>query len=134
MEQLFSSCPNAQARYETLIELGRAAPPLPAELKTEANRVPGCQSILYLHAELREGVLHCVAEADALISNGLVALMLSIYSGLTPEQILRNPPHFLERLGLSESLSMTRLQGLASIYRALQKWAAYSLNGRALAR
>jgi cysteine desulfuration protein SufE len=121
---LFEGCPTPQESYERLIQLGREAQPLSSHFKTAANRVTGCQSTLHLHAELIDGLLHFQAEADALISNGLAALMVSIYSGLPPELIVRHPPTFLRELGLSESLSITRLQGAASIYRAMQLRAA----------
>lgn len=127
IQELFQGCSTAQSRYEQLIALGRMAPPLPQHLKIEANRVAGCQSTLHLHADLREGRLHMAAQADALISNGLAALLISIYSGEAPETILRHPPTFLEPLGLQEDLSLTRLQGLASIYRAMQRHALAAL-------
>jgi cysteine desulfuration protein SufE len=127
IQQLFSACDTPQARYEQLIALGQRTPPLDPIHKTEANRVHGCQSTLYLVSTLQNGSFQLAAHADALISNGLAALLITLYQGETPETILRHPPRFLESLGLAESLSMTRLQGLASIYQALQRRAVAAL-------
>ncbi len=115
MKKIFASLPPAQ-RYETLIQMGRALPPLSPALKTPDRLVSGCQSTLYLSTTLQDGNLFFEASADALISAGLAALLIAIYSGESPFTVLKCPPHFIEELGLSASLSPNRSSGLAHIY------------------
>jgi cysteine desulfuration protein SufE len=107
---------STQERYQTLIEMGRKLPPLPDALKTTDRIVPGCQSTLYLYTILQDGKLFFQAHADALISAGLAALLVGVYSGETPETILKSPPDFIKELGISSSLSPNRSNGLSSIY------------------
>lgn len=106
---------------------GKKLPSFPEEYRTEKNLVPGCQSLLYLHAEQKEEGLHFYADSDALISKGLAALLVYYYSGETPETILKNKPTFLETLDIVQSLSPTRAGGVASLYVKMQKEALAAL-------
>ncbi len=112
----FSSLATAEERYHMLMEMGRRLPPLPQELKTPDRVVKGCQSTLYLHSFLKEGKLFFEASSEALISAGLAALLIAVYSGETPETILKCPPHFISELGIPASLSPSRSNGLAHIH------------------
>lgn len=99
-------------RYEHIVEMGRGLEGLPDALKDDAHQVPGCQSRVWLHARRSGRLLHFAADSDALIVRGLVALLLRVYSGRTPEEILATPPAFFEVLGLGSHLSGSRANGL----------------------
>lgn len=117
----------AEQRYARLIELGRQLPSFPAECKTEDRQVKGCQSLLYLAAHVEEGKLYFQASADALISAGLAALLIAVYSGESAETILTYPPTFISELGLSSSLSPNRSNGLAHIHLRMKQEALKAL-------
>jgi cysteine desulfuration protein SufE len=106
---------STEERYQKLMEMGKKLLPFPDAFKTAENRVSGCQSILYLYSEYREGKLIFYAQSDALISAGLAALLINVYSNETPETILKNPPEFIKELGIDASLSLNRSNGLANI-------------------
>ena len=127
LKHKFNSFSSPDDRYSYIIELGRALPPYPPEFKTSDRIVPGCQSTLYLHTTLKEGKLFCSAQCDALISLGLAALLISIYSGCDAKTILLNPPAFLQELGIFSALSPSRSNGLISIYTKMKKEALLSL-------
>lgn len=103
-------------RYEALIQMGKSLKKYPDELKTPDQIVPGCQSILYLNGELIDGKVIFSASADALISSGLAALLISLYSGESPETILTEPPTIIQELGIPTSLSLNRSNGFAHIH------------------
>lgn len=107
---------STESRYKTLIEMGKNLPPFPKEWKTPERIVQGCQSTLYLHSHLENGEIFFEAAADALISAGLAALLIAVYSGEAPETILKCPPDFIKELGLAASLSPNRSNGLANIH------------------
>ncbi len=113
---LFSSCSTPDARYQKIIELGRALPPYPPELMTPERIVSGCQSIVYLASTLHEGRVQFQVRSEALISAGLAALLLAVYNDETPEIILKCPPAFLDKLGIPASLTPGRSNGLSSMY------------------
>lgn len=116
VKKLFQSCATEEEKYNKLIELGKKNPPLNDKYKVEGNVVPGCQSIMYLHTELKEGKVNFQAESNALISSGLAAVLLMVYSGEEPDVILKCPPDYLEELGISTSLTPSRANGLYSIH------------------
>lgn len=116
IKDLFSKCLDAEAKYGLIIEMGRKVPALDPELKVPEKLVPGCQSIMHLHAELKEGTMRFFVESDALISAGLAALLIEVYNGETPESMLTSPPIYLEELGISASLTPNRANGLYSIH------------------
>src|SRR3989344_3411241 len=116
IKERFAAVSKPEERYDYLMELGRKLPAYPNELRTPERIVQGCQSILYLAAWLEGGWLHFAADSEALISKGLAALLIEAYSGLSPEEILLNPPVFLKELGLFASLSPNRSNGLLHIY------------------
>jgi len=116
IKHFFQSCRTDDDRYSALINLGRKLLALPPEYRTDDRLVPGCQSRLYLYSRFSNGLVHFEAAADALISAGLAALLIQAYSGESPETILKEPPRFLDELGLYASLSPNRSNGLASIH------------------
>lgn len=117
-------------RYQYLIDLGRKLPPLPDELKTEAYKVHGCQSQVWLvpGGDAHELVFRAIS--DSAIVSGLIALLLRVYSGRSAQEILDTPPRFIEAIGLAQYLSPTRSNGLAAM---LAKIREYAQNNFALA-
>ena len=118
---LFSTCTTAEKKYEKLIELGRTLPPFPEERKIPENLVKGCQSQMYVYSTYVTGKCFFQAHSEALISAGLVALLLLVYNEEPPEAILSCPPLFLEELQLHQSLSPSRSNGLASLLLRLKQ-------------
>jgi cysteine desulfuration protein SufE len=112
-----------EARYKHLIELGKKMPPMNEEFKTEDNKVKGCQSQVWLHAELIGDKVHFSADSDASIVKGIVALLVYVYSDSTPDEILMTKPTFLEDIGLREHLSMSRANGLTSMVKQISFYA-----------
>ena len=110
-------------RYQYIIELGRALPPMPDEFKTEANRVSGCQSKVWLHVQPQDDQIVFLADSDAAISKGLVSLLVRVYSGHTPQEIASASADFLEQIGLSSNLSSNRANGLASMLQRIKQTA-----------
>jgi cysteine desulfuration protein SufE len=127
LKKLFASLSNPEEKYQEIMSWGKKLSPYPEEHKIEKNLVPGCQSLLYLHAEQIENCLHFYADSDALISKGLAALLVYYYSGETAESVLKSKPTFLETLGIVQSLSPTRAGGVASLYVKMQKEALAAL-------
>jgi cysteine desulfuration protein SufE len=111
-------------RYQYLIDMGRRLPPFPDELRTEENRIRGCQSQVWFVPEERDGRLYFQAISDAAIVSGLIALLLRLYSGRDPQDILDTPPDFVEALQLQSHLSPTRSTGLSSMLDAIRRFAA----------
>ncbi len=114
-------------RYQYLIDLGRRLPEFPDELRVDENRIRGCQSQVWFVATRNGDRLEFQAISDAAIVSGLIALLLRIYSGRTPRDILDTPPDFVEALGLESHLSPTRSNGLASMLKAIRSFAAEAL-------
>ena len=107
-------------RYQLLIDLGRRLPPLPAQYKTDDFRLRGCQSVVHFAAETSDGEITFHAGSDAAIVQGLIALLLRVYSGRTPDEIRDTEAAFLSQIGLDSHLSPTRKTGLASMLTAIK--------------
>jgi len=116
IKALFAECPDTDSRYFRLIELGRELPPFPEEGKGPDNLVKGCQSTTYLHCVMQEEAVMVEAASDALISAGLAALLIHVYSGERPEVFLQCAPTYLEEIGIYTSLTPNRANGLASMH------------------
>lgn len=116
LKQRFESLKHPSAKYEYIIQLGKMIKPLENRYKTPSNLVRGCQSELYLHSELNNGKIFFYAGTDAIITAGLAALLIDVYSGQDLETVISFPPHFLETLGIHASLSPNRSQGISHIY------------------
>lgn len=123
-----------QDKYEHLIELGKDLPLIAPEQKTEANIVRGCQARVWLNAELRAStplsagpVVHFTADSDAMITKGLIALLVRVLNDRTPREILDAPLTFIDRIGLREHLSPNRANGLSAMMDQMKRYAlAYS--------
>ncbi len=121
VKKFFPQFLSAEDRYKALIDLGRSLPTLPPALKVPENLVSGCQSNLYLAARFIDGLVFFEAGSDALISAGLAALLINVYSGEPPETILKQPPDYVRDLGIAASLSANRSNGLAHIHLRMKK-------------
>ena len=117
-------------RYQLLIDLGNSQPPLDEHYKTEQNLIDGCQSRVWLQADLtQEGRIHFQAESDALIVKGIVALLIRVLDNQTPDDILQADLYFISRIGLHEHLSPTRSNGLVAMVKQMRAYAmAYRAN------
>ena len=128
--KLFSECKSWEDNYTKIIELGKNLQPLAEKEKTEKTRVEGCQAQIWLKAVYTNNklVFYGDGDGDALISRGLLALMLKFYSGLESSEILDLEPSFLKTLSLSEHLSPARVNGLSSLIKRIKYTAkAYNL-------
>ena len=115
-------------KYQLLIDLGSEQKPLEEKYTTEDNLIDGCQSRVWLQAEMRNGLLHLEAESDALIVKGIVALLIRVLSDHTPQDILDADLYFIEQIGLKEHLSPTRANGLLAMIKKIRTYAvAYSI-------
>lgn len=122
--QDFSALSQWEDRYKKIIELGKALPPFPEELRVEQNIVKGCQSQVWLSAKLdNQGNMVIHGDSDALIVKGLVALLLKVYSGTPPAEVLVTPPEFLRALGFEGNLSPSRANGLHSMLKQIKMYA-----------
>ena len=110
-------------KYKHLIELGKKLHPMDETFKVEKNLVRGCQSKVWFHVEIQDGRLYFQGDSDAAIVKGIVALLLSVYSDRTPDEILSTKPTFLEDIGLREHLSMSRSNGLSSMLKQISLYA-----------
>ncbi|QNJ97344.1 SufE family protein [Constantimarinum furrinae] len=110
-------------RYEYLIELGKHLPLIAEENKTEDKLIKGCQSKVWLHSELKDGKVVFTADSDAIITKGIVAIMVRVFSNQTPEAILDANTDFIDKIGLKEHLSPTRANGLVAMIKQLKLYA-----------
>ena len=114
-------------KYEYLIELGKNLAPYPEEAKTDDRLIKGCQSRVWLDWKMEGGRLYFSADSDAIITKGIISLLISVYSGRTPEEIAGDDFSFLGRIGLKENLSPTRANGLVSMIQTVRKAAESNL-------
>ncbi|MDD3179949.1 MAG: SufE family protein [Opitutaceae bacterium] len=121
---------DAQERLGAVVDRARRLPPLPENERTEAHRVHSCISQAWVVGELRDGRCHFRADADSPLVRGLLALLCDLYSGATPAEIVAVEPKLLDDLGLSRSLSTTRLNGLRSVRARIRDLAAAHLTSQ----
>ena len=110
-------------RYQLLIDLGGEQEPLPDEYKTDNNLIEGCQSRVWLQADLVDGKVQFQAESDALIVKGIVVLLVRVFNNQTPQDILDADLYFIEQIGLREHLSPTRSNGLLAMLKQMKMYA-----------
>ena len=124
----FSGFDDWMDKYQLLIDLGNEQEPLEDRYKTEQNLIDGCQSRVWLVADFADGIISFRAESDALIVKGIVALLIRVLSGHTPQEILDADLYFIEEIGLKEHLSPTRSNGLVAMVKQMRSYAlAFSL-------
>ena len=110
-------------KYEYLIDLGKNLPPYPEELKTEDRLIKGCQSRVWLNYEVKDGHLYFTADSDAIITKGIVALLIRVMNGRTAEEAAAIDLYFIDAIGLGENLSPTRSNGLRAMIKQMKLYA-----------
>lgn len=109
-----------EGKYEHLIELGKSLPVIDEKYKTENRIIKGCQSKVWLHSELKDGKIIYTADSDAIITKGMVALMIRVLSNQKPDDIVNAELNFISKIGLKEHLSPTRANGLVSMIKQMK--------------
>ena len=107
-------------RYEFIIDTGKSLPLISDENKSDDNLIKGCQSKVWLHADYENGKLIFSADSDAILTKGIISLLLSVYRQQTPKDILEADPFFIDEIGLKEHLSPTRANGLLSMVKQIK--------------
>ena len=120
----FSDFTDWMDKYQLLIDLGNELQPLDVKYKTEDNLIDGCQSRVWLQADMKDGLLYFTAESDALIVKGIIALLIRVLSGHTPQEIAAADLYFIDRIGLRDHLSPTRSNGLLAMLKQMKLYAA----------
>lgn len=110
-------------KYQMLIDLGNDLETLPEQYKTEQNLIDGCQSRVWIYCEHRDGLLFFKAESDALIVKGIIALLIRVLSGHTPQEIIDTKLYFIDEIGLRDHLSPTRSNGLLAMVKQIRMYA-----------
>lgn len=120
----FQGLQDWEARYKKIIEWGKQLPAMPEELHTEKNVVRGCQSQVWFHAQLGpHGEMQLLGDSDALLVKGLIAVLFRLYAGLTPGEILAQPPEILKELGFEANLTPNRSNGLSAMLKQIRNYA-----------
>ena len=119
----FSMFEDLMERYEYMIELGKSLAIINEKHKTEDNIIKGCQSKVWLHADLESDKLIFTADSDAIITKGIVAILIRVFSNQSPEVILKTNTDFIDEIGLKEHLSPTRANGLVSMIKKIKMYA-----------
>lgn len=115
-------------KYEYIIQLGKELPLIDDEFKTEENLIRGCQSRVWLHADYKDGLLVFTADSDALITKGLVSMVVQVLSGHTPKEIADAEVYFIDKIGLQSHLSPTRSNGLLSMLKQIKMYSVAYLS------
>lgn len=121
--EAFSEYEDWMDRYQYLVDLGSELEPLPAEYKNDDTLIHGCQSQVWVVCEERDGLLYFKADADAVIVKGIVAMLISVVSGVSAEELAASDFSFIDRIGLKEHLSPTRSNGLLSMVNRIRQYA-----------
>ncbi len=119
----FSAFDDWMDKYQMIIDLGNELPELDSRYKTDDNLIEGCQSRVWLQAEYTDGMVIFNADSDAIITKGLVSLLIKVMSGHTPQEILDSDLHFINEIGLTEHLSPTRSNGLLAMVKQMRIYA-----------
>lgn len=119
----FSELSDWMDKYQMLIDLGNELKPLDERYKTQSNLIDGCQSRVWLQCDEKEGKLYFTADSDALIVKGIIALLIRMVSGHTPQEIMDAELYFIDRIGLHEHLSPTRSNGLLAMVKQMKMYA-----------
>ena len=118
-------------KYNYIIELGKELPLIDPQYKDEQHLIAGCQSQVWLHAELKDGLIIFTADSDAIITKGIINLLIKVLSNRTPEEIINAPLDYIDKIGLKEHLSPTRSNGLLSMIQQIKMYAvAFQIKGK----
>lgn len=110
-------------RYEYIIDLGKSLPLIDEKFKTEEYIIKGCQSKVWVHATLEDNTIHFTADSDAIITKGIIAILIRAFSGQSPQDIIDADTAFIDKIGLKEHLSPTRANGLVSMIKQIKLYA-----------
>ncbi|MBO4380113.1 MAG: SufE family protein [Muribaculaceae bacterium] len=110
-------------RYSVIIDMGNSLPPIDEELKTPQHLIEGCQSRVWLNAELIDGHVHFTADSDAIIVKGIISMLIRVLNDHTPDEILDADLYFIDKIGLAEHLSPTRSNGLLAMVKQIRAYA-----------
>ena len=121
--QDFSFFEDWTQRYEYMIELSKGLEKMDEQMKNDQNIIKGCQSKVWLHAELNEGKIKFLADSEAIITRGIIAILLAIFNNRTPKEIIESDTNFIEKIGLKEHLSPNRANGLYSMIKQIKFYA-----------
>ena len=119
----FSMFDDWMERYEYIIELGKGLPLIAEEFKTDDNIIKGCQSKVWVHAEEKDGKVFFSSDSDAILTKGIIAILIRVFSNQTPANILEANTDFIDEIGLKEHLSATRANGLVSMIKKIKMYA-----------
>ncbi len=119
----FSLFEDWMQKYEHIIELGKSIPIIELKFKVDENIIKGCQSKVWLHAELKEKKVFFSADSDAIITKGIIAILIRVFSNQEPKKILESDTKFIDQIGLKEHLSPTRANGLVSMVKQIKMYA-----------
>ena len=110
-------------KYSYLIDLGKDLPAIDTSKKDESHLINGCQSRVWVAAEEKDGKVYFTADSDAVITKGIISLLIRVYSGQTPDEILNTDLYFIDQIGLKENLSPTRANGLLAMIKQMRLYA-----------
>lgn len=119
----FSMFDDWEERYQYMIDLGKTLPLIDDKYKTENNIIKGCQSKVWVHAEMEDGKVKFTADSDAIITKGIIAILIRVFSDQNPKDIMEADTNFIDEIGLKEHLSPTRANGLVSMIKQLKMYA-----------
>lgn len=124
----FSIFEDWMQRYQYMIDLGKSLPLIEEKYKTDDKLIRGCQSRVWVHPEMKDGKLYFTADSDAIITKGIIAILIRVFSGQTPKAIMESDTEFIDEIGLKEHLSPTRANGLVNM---IKKIKIYAINFQA---
>ena len=119
----FSFMEDWTEKYQYMIDLSKSLDKMNSKFKTDDNLIKGCQSKVWLHAELNEGKIKFLADSEAIITRGIIAILLTIFNNRTPKEIIESDTNFIEKIGLKEHLSPNRANGLYSMIKQIKFYA-----------
>lgn len=119
----FSLFEDWMQRYEYIIELGKSLPLIDDAHKTDENIIKGCQSKVWVHGELKDKLLYFTADSEAILTKGIIAILIRVFSGQPPQDIIDSGTGFIDEIGLKEHLSATRANGLVSMIKQMKLYA-----------
>ena len=119
----FSMFEDWEERYQYMIDLGKTLPLIDAQYKTESNIIKGCQSKVWVHAEMNDNKIAFTADSDAIITKGIIAILIRAFSNQHPKDIIETNTNFIDKIGLKEHLSPTRANGLVSMIKQIKLYA-----------
>ncbi len=116
----FSLFDSWEDKYEYIIDMGKKLPPLSAEYKKDENKIKGCQSTVWMHSDFKEGRIYYEADSDAMIVKGLISMLIRVFSGQKPEEVINAPVKFIDDIGMTSHLAQTRSNGLRAMIKQMK--------------